>query len=107
MTPTAASPAPSSAVPEQRAQVAAQYRAVAHMARALAEVHEQMASVMSTSVSTLLLPSMGARSHHIMETLGDILNGMDAVDSADLWVGPIFEKAREMFPLTKEPSHDL
>lgn len=42
----------------------------------------------------------GARTACQMEILGDILNGMDAVDDAeDGWLSPVFEEAHRMFPV--------
>lgn len=92
-------------MPETRAQVIAQYRAVAHMAKALAAVHEQMADMFEAAPEASHSTIAGPRSAYIMETLGNILNGMEAVDSdEDAWLDPIFAAARRLWP--QEPAHD-
>lgn len=78
-------------------QVRRQYLAVAHMARALASVHEDIAP--SICMAENLVKLRGQRSAELMYLLGDILNGMDAVDAGeDGWLDPIFDAAHEMFP---------
>lgn len=74
-------------------QVASQCRVVAHLARALAGVFEDKATLIADGRLTSIVPSIDRRSYALMETLGDILNGMDAVTDEDAWVNPIFEQA--------------
>lgn len=76
-------------------QVADQYKVVAHLARALAAVHEQLEPIIRSGEPSIALDIQGERSVHIMDVLGDILNGMDAVDDVeDAWTAPIFDAAR-------------
>lgn len=78
-------------------QVVLQYRAVAHLANAIARVHTEIAATIKSSPE--LLDLRGKRSAHLMEILGDILNGMDAVDPAeDAWMDPIFKEAHRLWP---------
>lgn len=89
----------------RRKQVVAQYRVVAHLAKAIAEVHEQVARLYERGFGDQMLDMLGLDTHARMEILGDILNNMDSVDDdKDAWVAPIFEKAREMFPLPGDAS---
>lgn len=86
-------------IDEKRQQVVDQYRAVAHLASTLATVHSEIGEAITAGPSDDLLDIRGNRSAHIMEVLGDILNGMDAVDDGeDKWMAPIFERAQKMFP---------
>jgi hypothetical protein len=88
---------------EKRKQVADQCRAVAHLATALAQVSEDWAKMLAApGGADELLDMVGDRSAGHMETLGDILNGMDAIDDDDGWIDPIFEKSHEMFPQQDE-----
>src|SRR5690606_1410202 len=80
-------------------QVRRQYLAVAHLAIALALVHEQLAD--SIALAPKLVDLRGQRSASIMETLGDILNAMDANDPDDDWLNPVFEVAHKMWPDAK------
>lgn len=83
---------------ELRAQIAAQYRAVAFMARNLADVHDQLAPSIEQGHADSIASIQGPRSAAIMEILGDILNGMDAVDEEDAALDPVFAKAHELYP---------
>lgn len=84
---------------EKQTQVAAQCRAVAHMAKALAEVHEAKASILDLPQKYDPLEFVGQQTASLMETLGDILNGMDANDDKeDAWLKPVFQKAHELWP---------
>lgn len=84
--------------PQLRNQVADQCRAVAHMAEALAELHIVLAPLVAAGHSDGILYIQGERSASIMEQLGDMLNGMDAVDDkADGWIFPIMERANRIF----------
>lgn len=87
---------------EKREQVAKQYEVVAHLAKALATVHEQVVPLIREGYQDDLLDIEGNRSARIMERIGDILNGMDAVDEKeDSWVNPVFRKAHKLFPQPK------
>ena len=81
-------------------QVIDQYRVVVHLARSLALVHEQsIEAYASREQSATMIDMLGSRSASIMETLGDILNGMDAVDDdEDGWTAPIFAVAHATWP---------
>ena len=79
-------------------QVQRQYQAIARLARALAEVHEDIAPAV-THMKPGMVEMIGKRSADIMETLGDILNGMDAVVEEDADLDPVFDMAHQMFPL--------
>lgn len=84
---------------EKRDQVAAQCRAVAHMATALAHVHSYKAELFAGGYADSLIELVGNSTASFMETLGDMLNGMDAVDSSeDDWMIPIFEEAHRLWP---------
>jgi hypothetical protein len=87
-----------------RAQVVAQCRVVAHLAKALASVFEDKADAFEQGFWPAILEMNGRNSAGLMETLGNILNGMDAVDEAeDAWAYPIFERALQLFG---SPGHD-
>ena len=75
-------------------QVQLQSRVVAHLARAIAEIFEDH----SRYVHPELMETIGARSARLMETLGDILNGMDACTEDDDWIAPVFEEAHRLWP---------
>lgn len=83
-----------------REQVVAQCRVVAHLARQIAVVHEQKAEAYaSLNMSDGLIDVVGSETASFMEALGDILNGMDAVDEKeDRWVDPVFEAAHATWP---------
>lgn len=83
---------------EVRAQIAAQYRAVAYLARAIADVHDQLTPAIKRGSCDGIASIQGPRSAAIMEILGDILNGMDAVDEEDAVLDHVFEKAHELYP---------
>jgi CRISPR/Cas system CSM-associated protein Csm2 small subunit len=75
-------------------QIKAQCKVVAELSRNLAEVYDAHAAFLHPSIAE----SVGRRSKHLMEVLGDILNGMDAVSDDDEWMNDVFERAHEMFP---------
>ena len=77
-----------------------QYKVIAHLARSIAVVHEQMMEFYAArEQNETTIDYLGDRSASIMETLGDILNGMDAVDDdEDAWTAPIFEVAQATWP---------
>jgi hypothetical protein len=85
---------------ERRQQVADQCRVVAHLAKAIHEVYSDKARMYASDApgfnQTVELVGNWSAGH--MEKLGDILNGMDAVEENDDWVNPIFDKANEMWP---------
>lgn len=84
-------------------QVSKQYLAVAHLAGALARVHADLAEIVKRDEDPEMIKLRGARSARIMEVLGDILNGMDAVDrDEDAWLDPIFEAAHSLFSQSPE-----
>lgn len=82
---------------EKYKQVADQCRVVAHLATAIAQVHTDKARLFAANGAPSIVDYVGRHTAHLMETLGDILNGMDAVEEEDDWVDPIFEKAHRMF----------
>lgn len=85
---------------EKRTQVEQQCRAVAHMAGALAEVSAALEKVPRTGIGIDLI---GDRTARHMEILGDILNGMDAVDEAeDGWITPVIRAAHTLWPQPNE-----
>jgi hypothetical protein len=84
-----------------REQVVAQYRVVAHLARQIALVHEQMAETYAhpdVPMTESGVDLSGRWSASRMETLGDMLNNMDAADPEDAWVTPIFRVAQATWP---------
>ncbi len=84
---------------EKREQVAKQCEVVAHLARALAQVHIDYVSMFGNARFDVLIEIIGKRTAYLMETLGDALNNMDAVDAdADGWTFPIFETAQRLWP---------
>jgi hypothetical protein len=85
----------------ERAQIADQYRAVAALCRNLGMVHEQLVTAIEQGACDDIATIQGPRSAAIMEVLGDILNGMDAVDEEDRWLDPIFEKAHQLYPTAR------
>ena len=92
---------------EKRQQVAMQCKAVSHLADALAAIHEdQEAMIKNASPDDWLVDRIGNRTARIMNTLGDILNGMDAVEDSDAWMDPVFEEAKRQFPQATESPHE-
>ena len=88
---------------ERRIQVAKQCEAVAHLATTLAGVHKDYAMLFREGHATTLIDMVGERTAYLMETLGNILNGMDAVDEQeDAWLGPVFAEAHRLWPQPKE-----
>jgi hypothetical protein len=85
---------------EKRQQVADQCKVVAHLAKAIHEVYSDKARMFEANATDLfdLIEMNGKRSAALMETFGNILNGMDAVEDDDAWVDPIFRKAQELWP---------
>lgn len=92
----------------KREQVAKQYKAVAHMARAIAAVHEDIGAIIADGTYGRdrqgFLDMIGRDSAARMEALGDILNGMDAVDDAeDEWLSAVFGEAHRLWPTGFQP----
>ena len=83
---------------DKRTQIADQCRVVAALARAIAEVYGDYAIIIrEDGTNRLVNDRIGARSAQLMETLGDILNGMDAATEDDAWMTPIMQRAHEMW----------
>lgn len=91
-------------IDEKRKQVAAQCRAVAKLATALAAVHADHAKLFEAGPSPHddLIDMIGDRSAGFMETLGDMLNGMDAADDDADTLAPVFEEAHRLWPQERE-----
>jgi hypothetical protein len=85
-----------------RAQIIEQCRAVCHMATALSHVYSDYQTILLSPNSDSIMDMVGNRTASIMETLGDILNGMDAVTEEDDWLKPVFEEAQRRWP---QPHH--
>lgn len=88
---------------DRATQAARQCEAVAHMAETLATVHRASAALLREGVIGDLAEIVGERTAGLMETLGDILNGMDAYDEKkDAWLVPVFEEAQRLWPQETE-----
>lgn len=72
--------------------------AVADMAMQIARVHREFAAMIVAAPQAMPLSVTGPGSASIMELLGDIMNGMDAVTSEDEWTHPIFKAAHARWP---------
>jgi hypothetical protein len=82
---------------ERRQQVIDQCKVIAHMATALAEVHSHKAKL-SEVMKDDMIEFLGPHTAGLMDAVGDILNGIDAVDSKeDAWTHPIFHRALKMW----------
>lgn len=92
-----------SPTPELMKQIADQCRVVSHLAKALAEVHSDYERIFTAGGKGPedIADIVGTRTANLMEQLGDILNGMDAVTEDDGWTAPIFAKAHELWPTDK------
>jgi hypothetical protein len=86
------------------AQVSKQCSAVRHLAAVIAAVYGDHARMFADGAGEQIAERVGRRTAALMETLGDILNGMDAVTTDDDWLTPIFEEAHRRWP-TKGCSH--
>lgn len=85
-------------------QVALQCKAVVHMCEALAEVYrmKQRRHEEGGKAADDLADLTGRWSAETMETLGDILNGMDAVDEdEDGWIDPVIREAQRRWPVAR------
>ena len=69
--------------------VSDQCRVVAHFARAIATVFDDKAAVAVLGEARVLWPMWTDQSDDLIEQLGNILNGMDAVTDEDAWTFPI------------------
>lgn len=69
--------------------VSDQCRVVAHFARAIATVFDDKAAVAVLGEARALWPMWTEQSDDLIEQLGNILNGMDAVTDEDAWTFPI------------------
>lgn len=89
---------------ERQEQMIAQCRVVAHLAKALADVYSDKAKIYAMKEQEAgFVDLLGRWSAAHMEALGEILNGMDAVDDEeDDWTAPIFHKAHEFWPTARE-----
>lgn len=83
---------------EMMEQVARQCSAVRHLAVVLAQLHGDYACMFAAGHHEKIADLFGHRTAAMMETLGDILNGMDAVEEGDDWLDPIFEEAHRRWP---------
>lgn len=85
-------------IAEKCSQVADQCKAVAHLAAALVQLHVDYENMMRGGHIDTLIDLVGDRTASFMETLGDMLNGMDAVSPDDEWMAPIFDEAHRLWP---------
>ena len=84
---------------DKQQQVIAQCKAVAHLADALATVHRGTETLLvSGACPPGHLDSIGQRTAECMETLGDMLNSLDASDDSDSWMEPVFAEAQRLWP---------
>lgn len=82
----------------KREQVIDQCKAVAHMAQAILDIHNDYVNVFKSGTSDQILDVVGERTAAWMETLGDMLNGIDAVIDEDDWIAPVLSEAQRRFP---------
>ena len=54
-----------------------------------------------SETANTLVEQAGERTAAFMETLGDMLNGMDAASDEDEWTVPIFAEAQRIWPVSK------
>lgn len=83
---------------EIRSQVISQCKTVEHLAYVLARLHSDKALLFAQGFAPDILNMIGQETAAYMETLGDILNGMDAVTEEDERFAPIFEEAHQLWP---------
>jgi hypothetical protein len=84
-------------------QVSDQCRVVAYLATELANVNHDYAVLFAAADPRMagIADQVGKRTAELMEYLGDVLNGMDAVSEDSDWLEPIFKQAHLMFPEAK------
>lgn len=87
-------------------QVALQCKVVASLARSIADIHDDYQKMMEAGDPGALAQITGERTADFMETFGDMLNDMDAVDPADDWMVPVFDAAHELFPVARMVAFD-
>lgn len=90
---------------ERRKQVADQCRAVQRLSAVMARLHGDYAKMFKAGHSDQLIELVGERTARFMETLGDMLNGMDAICEEDRWMDPIYEEAHRLWPSGGVCSH--
>ena len=79
-----------------QAQIAAdQCRVVAHFAQAISDIYTSKASIVAGGEASSLHAMWIEHTDAMMETLGNILNGMDAVTDEDAWTFPIVRASVE------------
>ena len=84
---------------DKRKQVALQCKAVSHMAKAIAEIYSDYEAMFERDGGMRgLEDQVGKRTAAWMETLGDMLNGIDAAMPEDDWMAPVFEEAQRLWP---------
>lgn len=85
---------------DKRKQVADQCRVVAHLAKAIHEVYSDKARIFASDAKGPddIVDIVGKWSAAHMESLGELLNGMDAADEDDDWTAPIFRNAQKIWP---------
>ena len=84
----------------KRKQVSDQCPAIAHLAEIISKVHSGCAYLFASGspMMTGLEDQVGERTACLLDYLGDVLNGMDAVDDGDEWIGEVLRMSREIFP---------
>ena len=77
-----------------------QCRVVAHLAQEMAGLHTELAAAYSGSPGAAgdIVSIAGPRCAAIMEALGEMLNGMDAVPDDNEWTDPIFRASQARWP---------
>lgn len=83
---------------EKRAQLVAQCKAIVHLANTLSAVHGNLAKLYATTENDAHVDFVGDLTAARMETLGNMLNGMDAVTQEDEVLSPVFEAAHRLWP---------
>ena len=83
----------------KREQVALQCKVVARLAENIAHVYNDLAFMYARDDGSgdAILDIKGKNGARLMETLGDILNNMDAVSDEDSWMDDVFVRAQKMF----------
>jgi hypothetical protein len=79
-------------------QVAEQCRVVRLLCASVSEAHRGYAEILGVGCSAASLESIGRRSAHAMEALGELIKSMQADDEDDEWMLPVFAEARRLFP---------
>lgn len=83
---------------ELRNQVVAQCKVVEGLAHSLAVVHSDKAVSFAQGLWPDILEMVGRDTAALMEILGDILNGMDAITEEDSRYDAVFEAAHRRWP---------